>query len=144
MSLTSCACAVPGQITDYSAANEYYHRIMAEPNVKAQVDIEYYRNEKERIAKAFKVCQHFLPLPTHTASHYWKSSRSYSCACDVAKASTVLKYFHTKCETVIHNIKHTLGSRENMADYFSHPKVRKPGQGSIAPSPFYSHSAVVV
>ncbi len=43
------------QITDYSAANEYYHRIMAEPNVKAQVDFEYYRNEKERIAKAFKV-----------------------------------------------------------------------------------------
>ncbi|ELR21557.1 uncharacterized protein ACA1_227070 [Acanthamoeba castellanii str. Neff] len=41
-------------ITDYSAANEYYHRIMAEPNVKAQVDFEYYRNEKERIAKAFK------------------------------------------------------------------------------------------
>ncbi len=35
----------------------------------------------------------------------------------------VLKYFHTKCETVIHNLKHTLGSRENYVDYFSHPKV---------------------
>ncbi|ELR21560.1 uncharacterized protein ACA1_227100 [Acanthamoeba castellanii str. Neff] len=79
------------EITDYSAANEYYHRIMAEPNVKAQVDFEYYRNEKERIAKAFK-------------------------------ATMVLKYFHTKCETVIHNLKHTLGSRENYIDYFSHPK----------------------
>jgi hypothetical protein len=35
----------------------------------------------------------------------------------------VLKYFHTKCETIIHNLKHTLGSRENYVDYFSHPKV---------------------
>lgn len=101
------------QIVDYSAANVYYHRIMSEPNEKSQVDLDFYRLEKERISKEFKV---LYLAEIHACNAYVIS----------IQATKILKYFHTRCETIIHNLNHTISHRENFDDYFSYPKLSSP------------------
>lgn len=89
---------------------------MAEPNVKSQVDFAYYRHAKEQISKEFKA------RLTHRNSTQLVFIQTDNLLL-LHQATTVLKYFHTRCETIIHCLNHTLSLRENFSDYFNVPKA---------------------